>query len=137
VLYERPTRGGATSVAFRLAVPPGAHLRFGYGLDPDQWVTFTPAAVTFTVTAATAGSEPQRLFGATVDAQRRPAERAWREADVDLTAFGGTEVVLTLLTTTDGPAGERADLAGWAEPGLVVAAPAAAENAPARGGAPE
>jgi hypothetical protein len=96
-------------------------LRFGYGLNPDDWVSFTPAAVTFAVAAAPVGGTERTLFSATVDPQRHPAEREWREADIDLGAFAGMEIALLFSTATDGPAGERPDLAGWAEPRVVAA----------------
>jgi hypothetical protein len=119
VVYARPTHRGATVITFRLEMSTRAHLHFAYGLNPDRWVSFTPAAVTFTVKAAVTGGEDQTVFSATVDPQRQPADREWREADIDLTQFSGKEVHLSLHTATDGPAGEDADLAGWAEPRLV------------------
>jgi len=118
VLYQRPAVKGESTIAFSLRIPPQARLDFGYGLNPDEWVSFSPAAVTFAVAVETGGSA-RMLFSATVDPQRKPAQRAWREAEIDLTEFGGKEVVLAFHTAAATQAGERSDLAGWAEPRLV------------------
>ena len=127
VLYERPTRGGETRVAFPLRIPARARLRFGYGFNPDLWVSLTPANVTFSVLAISPEGSERTLFRRTCDPQRSPGDRKWSEAEVDLADLGGRDVTLVLVTTTDKPAGERADLAGWAEPRLTDALSNAAD----------
>ena len=119
VVYQRPGVEGPTTIAYRLSVPPHALIRFGYGLNPDEWFSFRPAAVTFAVTVAADGDAPRPLFGATVDPQRHPAERAWQEAEIDLAGLAGQAVVLRFQVSGDGPAGARTDLAGWGDPALV------------------
>ena len=121
VVHQRPGLRVPSTIAFLIDVPPHARLRFGYGENPDEWVTFTPAAVTFSVTATVGNEPPRTLFSATVDPQRRPAERAWQEAEIDLTNLAGRHVVLGFHTVTENPAGVRPDLAGWAEPAIVAA----------------
>ena len=128
VVYERPTHGGTTTIALPLTIRPRSRLRFGYGVNPDRWFMLPPAAVTFAVGVMPAGGEERRLFAATVDPTRHAADRTWRQADVDLGEFGGSTVVLTFETSTDSPVGERSDIAGWAEPGLVVGSAAEAER---------
>jgi len=91
-------------------------------MDPDQWVSFAPAAVTFEVVVTAPDGGERRLFSGTVDAQRQPSERAWREADIGLEDLAGAEVTLTFLASTDAPAGERPDLAGWADPRIEAPA---------------
>jgi hypothetical protein len=121
VVYQRPGLGAPTAIAFRLQPPAGAELRFGWGFNPDAWVTFAPAAVDLAVGVAAAGAPERLAFAETVDAQRRPEERRWREAAIALGDAAGAEVVVTFYARTDAPAGERSDLVGWAEPRIVAA----------------
>jgi hypothetical protein len=119
VVYERPTHGGTTAIAFRIRVPAEARLRFDYGLDPDRWVSFRRAAITFSVAIALRGGPERVLFSETVDPQRQPAQRQWRHGDVDLEGFAHRAVVLSFRTAADAPSGEQSELAGWAGLRLV------------------
>jgi hypothetical protein len=119
VVYQRPGMGTATTIAIPVsALPAGARLRTGYGFNPDEWVSFTPAAVTFSVTVAVGGDAPRQVFSRTLDPQRTPGDRAWHELSLALPAPAGADVVLAFQAVADGPAGARLDLAGWAEPVL-------------------
>jgi dolichyl-phosphate-mannose-protein mannosyltransferase len=119
VVYQRPGRGGPTTIAIPVDLHLGARLRFGYGLNPDEWVTFTPAAVSFSVGASVDDEPLGTLFSATADPQRRPSERVWKEVEIDLRQLAGKHVVLEFHTATESPNGLTADLAGWAEPVIL------------------
>jgi Dolichyl-phosphate-mannose-protein mannosyltransferase len=119
--FERPVVSVVPSIAptvRRLAwtvdVPEGTRLRFGAGMNPDEWTHFLPAALHFVV----------RLDGAVVweggvDPRRRFEDRHWLWGDVAVEAGRGRTIALEV--STDNGYGTVANLAGWARPRLVRA----------------
>jgi hypothetical protein len=122
VIAQRPvTEPGVSLLRVPVHVPPHARLRLAYGMNPDQWLTFAPSALTFTVELEAAdGGPPTTLLHARVDPQRRIEERRWNEADLDLAAHAGETVRLALRVSAENAAGEVPDIAGWGDPRLVV-----------------
>jgi hypothetical protein len=118
VIYQRAPAEGSSTIAFKLVPPEGAQLRFAYGLNPDEWVSFAPAGVRFTVTAAPVGTEQRTLFSASIDPQRHTPDRMWHSGNVDLSHLGGQQVMLMLRVAVEGPSSPVGTVAGWAEPEL-------------------
>ncbi len=95
-----------------LTPPAGSKLRFGYGLRPR-----VSDPVTFVVDAVSAGGSTRRLFEDTLASGNE--QPGWHEAEVDLGAFGGQQILLRLTTMAD-VAPDRIDgLALWANPEVV------------------
>jgi hypothetical protein len=60
-----------------------------------------------------------QLLRRSIDPKRRPADRRWHDIALDLNAYAGQQVRLT-LRTLPGPAGDgRYDWAGWGKPVIV------------------
>jgi tetratricopeptide (TPR) repeat protein len=97
---------------YTLTMPPqAAVLDFGMGMDPQSY-DWPGDGVTFEVWV-----NGERVFLEHVD--KAMASQGWHERTVDLTAWAGQEVALT-LGTTPGPAGNTTgDWAGWREPQVV------------------
>lgn len=96
------------SARFSVAVPAGARLRFGYALAP----------------APTPGSAGKADFLVKVNDEllwsaSASAADGWGEASVDLSAYAGQQVSLSLATDPDGPNLE--DYAAFATPEIVGA----------------
>ncbi len=127
VIAQQPTRRPGTSILrFPVEVPPHAHLRLAYGMNPDRWLTaINQSELRFSIDVETAAGETTRLLDATIDPQRRPEDRRWRKADLDLAAYAGQRVHLAFRLSAQNGFGERPDLAGWADPRLVVVPPVA------------
>ena len=89
-------------VTYRLAVPLHASLEFSYTTDN------APGEVAFAVRITDARGEAHEVWA---EALGRRDIRKWLEARVDLSAFGGQSVELTLATSTRSPA-THADVAG-------------------------
>src|SRR5437899_2824392 len=81
VLAERVGTPDAPVVArLPLDVPPEQpRLDFAYGIDPERWLEAPSGPFTFTVTV-----DGALVFRASVEPQRRPEDRAWRPASIDL-----------------------------------------------------
>ncbi len=109
-----------TPVERRIEVPAGARLRFAYGVKDRVGV-----AMTFSVQISGHDLAPRTLFEAVLD----PAvdETAiWREASVDLSAFAGRPVRLTLETTPAGEWDQSSGMPVFANPEILR--PAASER---------
>ncbi len=102
-----PALPGA-AVERRLVPPPGAELRFAYGLQSGvrEPVRFTVAVV--------APGERHPVFDQTV------AEAGWREAAVDLGAWAGEEVRIVLETAAAGELDPARGLPLWGHPQVLA-----------------
>lgn len=80
-----------------LRLPAGARLRFGYGVEKEAWGEGWPA-VAFRVRLEPADADPQLVFDQVLDPARRPAERRWHDASVDLSALAGRSARLVFET---------------------------------------
>ena len=100
----RPKRAlvapSARDFRFYLDVPEKASLVFDYGSNNNAM---------FSVFAETDGGKKKKLFGPTT-------AKGWTEANVDLSAYAGKTVRLTLETKGDGGG-------GWGEPEIMQAIP--------------
>jgi hypothetical protein len=124
VLAIRPVLApGETRVHFVLRVPPEGRLHFAYGMNPDHWLSEAPSALTFGVGLRDTAGEVATLLRARLDPQRNILERTWREVDAELAAYAGQTVAIAFAVSTDEAAGERPDVAGFADVTLIGAAP--------------
>jgi arylsulfatase A-like enzyme len=105
-MRERPTY----RVRRAAAAPPDAVLEFGYAVRAETWDR-SAAPVRFRVWE---GDGPRPLFEARVD-PRRPEQRRWFDASVDLSEFAGREIALIFETTREG---EGMSLPVWSDPTL-------------------
>ncbi len=112
---------GTTLLEFPLALPEGMPilLRFAVGLSPDtrgDGITFRVRVVPF--------DAPDGKLGEIVYEYHTDA-KTWREAEVDLSQYGGRAVRLQ-LETHPGPENDTAwDHGNWGEPILIVGTPKA------------
>ena len=113
VTIERDTRDALllpapAEASFKVAVPEGAHLRFGYTMAPSPVLAESAEA----------------RFVVRVDGEERWSDTAdvsdgWQNADIDLSSYGGRTVTLVLATDPDGDASW--DYAAFGTPELVGA----------------
>jgi len=109
-------------IRFRLSPGPRTCLLFGAALDPEVWARDRGDGVRFTVTV-----EPESdgvdgpLFDRWLNPRQVEADRGWCDGEVDLSAWAGEMVTVTLRTDA-GPEGDEAfDWAVWSDPRLVSA----------------
>jgi hypothetical protein len=121
VIAVRPTPApGWTRLEFDVSVPHGSYLRVGYGMNPDHWLTFAPSALTFALSIRTPEGREATLLEDRIDPQRVIGQRHWRTATVDLSEYGRQNARISFEVSTENHAGEIPDIAGWAEPRLLV-----------------
>ncbi len=92
------------TLSFRLNLPPGAHLHFGLG------TTAKGSSVAFSVSVQGAATP---LYSQTLNDPDR-----WQDADVDLSRFGGRQVVLELKTLAS-----AGTVALWSSPVVTGSTP--------------
>lgn len=92
-----------SSIAYTLSVPKGARLVFGIGIV-DKPVTFRVVA----------GQPPKTLFS-----KELTDPETWVDAEVDLTAYSGRTVSLSLQTEST----DRGSVGLWANPLMTTAGP--------------
>ena len=109
-LYMHPP----SEVQVQLDVPPRAVFQAGLGVDPRGWEEPGADGVRFLLEVTDATGARTRHLDETVQPQVRPRDRGWRFAEVDLGAFAGQRVTLTLRT--EGRDTPHFDWAGWATP---------------------
>jgi len=125
VIYEHPPESGKVEVIYRVDIPETGALRFSIALSPEVWSPDQGDGASFEVYVADADTptEGQFVFTRYVNPKFNPNDRRWRNFLVDLSAWAGDTVNLSLITTA-GPAGDWAfDWAGWAEPQIVQIEP--------------
>jgi hypothetical protein len=111
-----------SSASFELQLPERAAFQAGLGIDPDAWNSPTGDGVRFvaevTLLDAPEADRTIRVLDQPLNPRAFAGERTWHDRWVDLSAFGGRRVRLTLRTeagaTTD------FDWAGWADPAIIL-----------------
>jgi hypothetical protein len=113
-LYMHPP----ASVAVTLVLPERAAFQAGLALDPGSWHADGADGVTFSLDVRPEGDASVRVFEEHVNPRARGEDRAWLDRWIDLSAFGGKRVTLTLRT--DSVRTPDYDWAGWAAPVIIV-----------------
>jgi len=114
VLLEHPPG----EITYNLAIPEKASLEFGMGIDPTVW-TKEGDGVLFEILLIDDRSQKHKLFSKYIDPKHRKADRKWHDKKIDLSEYGGQEVLLSFVTSP-GPANDRGyDWAVWSEPRIV------------------
>jgi uncharacterized membrane protein len=107
-----------SAITYTLPLPAHAWLQTALALDPQVWQADKGDGVEFVVTISAADGRHE-LLRRYIDPKSRPADRRWHEIAIDLSAYAGQEVGLTLLTLP-GPAEDgRYDWSGWAAPAIT------------------
>lgn len=101
-----------TVLEYAVDVPPGARLRMGAAMNPDEWTRFLTSELRFVVRV---DGEP--IFDETLDPARDFRDRRWQFADIAVPAGRHT---ITFETSTDNEFGVVENLAGFARPRLVT-----------------
>ncbi|HEX2033725.1 MAG TPA: hypothetical protein VHS99_06050 [Chloroflexota bacterium] len=113
-LYMHPP----SEVHVQLDLPPRAVFQTGLGVDPHGWVEPDADGVRFLLEITDAAGARATLLDQVVQPQVHPHDRGWRFAAVDLEAYAGQRVTLTLRT--EGRDTPLFDWAGWATPAVYV-----------------
>ncbi len=96
----------------------GIWLRFGMGLLPESWDQ-AGDGVEFSVSVSAAGAEEQ-VYSYYLNPKEDPSQRRWETARIDLSAYAGQEITLT-LRTEGGEAGDiQYDWPCWGSPRIVI-----------------
>jgi 4-amino-4-deoxy-L-arabinose transferase-like glycosyltransferase len=107
-----------SAITYTLHLPARAALRTAIALNPQIWQPDKGDGVEFVVTISAADGSHELLWRY-IDPKSQPAARRWHDIALDLSAYAGQEVQLT-LRTLPGPAGDgRYDWAGWGTPMIV------------------
>lgn len=115
VLFMHPT----SAVTYTMQLPLGAHLETSLALDPWTWQPGKGDGVEYVVYLKAADGA-HKLVDRYIDPKNNPGDRKWQDLSIDLSAYGGQEITLT-LTTLPGPRGDTTyDWSGWANPKIVV-----------------
>jgi hypothetical protein len=109
----------------------GATFATALGVNPARWPGLASGPFRFRVAVLTARGEEGRgerrlLLEEEIDPAHEAADRRWFPVQVDLDPFRGRDVLLVLTVTAARLADAPGDLAGWAEPRLVLRSPGAA-----------
>ena len=105
----------------RLDLPPGALLRFGYGLQPG-----VREPVTFRAEVRPAAGAAETVFEHTLRSADVGRGSPWRDAEVDLSRFAGRQVEIVLRTEAAATFDPVRGLPLWAHPEVIGRAPAPA-----------
>lgn len=107
-----------SAITYTLKLPAHAQLRTALALNPQVWQPDKGDGVEFVVQLDAADGRHE-LLRRLIDPKRQPADRRWHDITIDLSAYAGQDVRLTLLTMP-GPAGDgRYDWAGWGAPMII------------------
>jgi len=117
-LYMHPP----SSASFELSLPKRAAFQAGLGVDPGAWDSPAGDGLRFVAEVTPLGESGAgrvvRILDESLNPRSFPGERVWHDRWVDLSAFGGRRVRLTLRTEA-GPTTDF-DWAGWADPAIVL-----------------
>jgi 4-amino-4-deoxy-L-arabinose transferase-like glycosyltransferase len=107
-----------SAITYTLMLPERALLRTSIALNPQVWRPDKGDGVEFVVWIEAADGRHE-LLRRYIDPKSRPEDRRWNDLSIDLGAYGGQSVRLTLLALP-GPAGDgRYDWTGWGQPMIV------------------
>ncbi len=107
-----------SAITYSLTLPAHAHFQAAIALNPQIWQPDKGDGVEFVVRISAKDREHE-LLRRYINPKSQPAERRWNDFSIDLSAYAGQQVQLTLLTLP-GPAGDgRYDWAGWGRPMIV------------------
>lgn len=107
-----------STITYTLKLPAQAQLHTALALNPQVWQPDKGDGVEFIVQLDAADGRHE-LLRRYIDPKSRPADRRWHDITIDLSAYAGQDVRLTLLTLP-GPAGDgRYDWAGWGQPMIL------------------
>jgi len=127
VLFLEPGTERPNQLAITAHVPPAARLRTAAGVHPDRWQSLGPFPLRLAIEIRSKrGSET--LFLEDFDVFNNPRERLWQEIDIDLSAWAGENVEIVFRATALGWEAGQKDLAGFAEPRILIGAPATETN---------
>jgi hypothetical protein len=115
VLFEHPP----SRITYKITVPEGAVLSFALALDPDVYKPGLGDGVVFKVSAKSGEDEEETLFSKYIDPKNNAGDRKWHDARVDLNAYAGKEILLSLITLPGPADNANYDLAGWGEPEII------------------
>jgi hypothetical protein len=123
VLALRPEDdGGRTVLSVPLEVEAGARLRTAVGVHPRFWFNYPSSSVTFSIGVVAPGDPgPTLLYSKTLDPHLQVPDRRWFEVEIPLDAYADRSVQLEFATSCQRPAGERLEMAGFADPRLGFA----------------
>lgn len=123
VIYTHPKTDAPNQVIYTLTVPENGLLRFSIALSPEVWTPEKGDGVNFKVFIQEKdAAEGQFVFLRYINPKANPNDRRWRNYAVDLSAWGGKQVNLSLIAEA-GPASDYGfDWAGWADLDLGSAA---------------
>ena len=112
------------STTWRIAVPAGAALRFGIGVEGDKQRDDTRAALRFTVAL-----DGQPAFARDVNPAARRGDRRWFDERLDLAAFAGRTIDVVLAVASEDGGRRPAGSAGWSRVRLVRETPVPRQRA--------
>lgn len=103
-------------IVWRVTVPDGGVLRFGFGVEGDKQRDPSRAALRFAVSI-----DGKAVFGQDVNPAVDRRDRRWFDARLDLGEWHGRTVDLTLTVASATPGASVAGTAGWSRVRLVRA----------------
>ena len=123
VVYTHPKTDAPMELIYDVMVPESALLRFSIALSPGVWTPEKGDGVNFKIYIREKGAEGgEFVFIRYINPKANPSDRRWRNYAVDLSAWSGKEVNLSLIAEA-GPVSDYGyDWAGWADLELGSAA---------------
>jgi hypothetical protein len=116
--FERPVIAvtpasppGHTLLAYAVDVPAAARLRFGAGINPDEWTHFLPIGARFIVRV-----DDAVVFDRAIDPRANFDDRRWVWMDLPIPAGRRT---IVFEVAADNGFGAQPNLAGWARPRIA------------------
>jgi radical SAM superfamily enzyme YgiQ (UPF0313 family) len=106
-----------SAASYTVAVKPQSLLRFSMAFSPDVWDR-PGGGCLYRVKVKAPWRKEKVVFEREFDPKRRPEERGWVDAEVDLSEFGGKTVTLTLETSTPNGPNDYC-VAFWSRPHLA------------------
>lgn len=130
-IKKRPAKGsprGFRSKNVILAVPPTSFsitkrlakktsLHFGYGIVNDRWEN-TTGEVSFTVTISDSQEDPEQLFHASLNPEKRDGDKQWFSQEVDLGDYTERTVTITFNTKATN-SGRNNYYSAWVNPVFI------------------
>ncbi len=112
------------STTWRVAVPAGAALRFGIGVEGEKQRDDARGALRFTVAL-----DGRPAFTRDVNPAARRGDRRWCDERLDLTAFAGKTIDVVLTVASEGGRRQPAGSAGWSRVRVVRETPVPRQRA--------